>query len=491
MSGARSVTATFDLAQRQLSVTKSGAGTGTVTSSPSGIDCGATCSANFDEGSTVTLTGSPGANTQAAQWTGCDSVNVENKCLVTMSAARSVTATFKLVQRQLSVTKSGAGTGTVTSSPSGIDCGATCSAGFTHGISVTLTGSPGPHTEAAQWSGCTSVTGENKCLVTMSAAKSVSATFNLEPGAVLYTITVAKTGTGAGTVSGSPGSIDCGSTCSSELVEGTKVTLTATPAEGSVFDHWSGGGCSGFGPCEVTLKGARSVKAKFTVTGQRTLTVSKAGTGNGTVTSRPAGTGIDCGASCSSSIAAATKVTLKATPAPGSSFGGWSGACSGGGACRVQMNGVRSLTATFYAAAPPSGGVVVVAASARVKGGKAALKLSCSGGACSGKLKLTAKIRQGAKTKNTVIGRATYNIAAGQSKTIKVKLSAAAKKALKSGHTLKAKLSGPGVVNRTVKLKIALAFDAGRRLHGGAVRLARGVDAAGLAMDLADALEEA
>ena len=148
-------------AAQTLSVEKAGTGTGTVVSVPAGIDCGATCSAGFTDGATVTLTAASGANTQAVQWTGCGSVNGENKCLVTMSAARSVTATFNLVQRQLSVTKSGSGTGTVTSSPAGIGCGATCSAGFDHGATVTLSGAPGANTQAVQWTGCGSVNGEN------------------------------------------------------------------------------------------------------------------------------------------------------------------------------------------------------------------------------------------------------------------------------------------------------------------------------------------
>ena len=59
----------------------------------------------------------------------------------------------------------------------------------------------------------------------------------------------------------------------------------------------------------------------------RTLTVTKAGTGSGTVTSSPSG--INCGTTCSASFALNTSVTLTAAPASGSTFGGWSGACTG------------------------------------------------------------------------------------------------------------------------------------------------------------------
>jgi len=75
------------------------------------------------------------------------------------------------------------------------------------------------------------------------------------------------------------------------------------------------------------------------------LTVSKAGTGSGSVTSSPAG--IDCGTTCSASYPEGTAVSMTATPASGSVFGGWSGACTGTGSCTVTMSEARTLTATF------------------------------------------------------------------------------------------------------------------------------------------------
>lgn len=83
-----------------------------------------------------------------------------------------------------------------------------------------------------------------------------------------------------------------------------------------------------------------------TGTGQA-LSVAMSGTGAGAVTSSPAG--ISCGASCTASYAAGTSVTLTASPATGSSFAGWSGACTGTGACTVAMTTARSVTATFNA----------------------------------------------------------------------------------------------------------------------------------------------
>jgi len=79
--------------------------------------------------------------------------------------------------KTLSVAKNGSGTGTVTSNPAGISCGATCTASFAIGKVVTLTASPNTGSTFAGWSGVCSGTGT--CTVTMSAAQSVTATFNV------------------------------------------------------------------------------------------------------------------------------------------------------------------------------------------------------------------------------------------------------------------------------------------------------------------------
>ena len=82
----------------------------------------------------------------------------------------------------LAVTISGTGSnglGTVTSSPAGIDCGSTCSGSFTSGVTVTLTANPASGSYFAGWSG--DCTGTGLCVVTMNAAKNVTATFKPVP----------------------------------------------------------------------------------------------------------------------------------------------------------------------------------------------------------------------------------------------------------------------------------------------------------------------
>src|SRR5207245_1810703 len=128
---------------------------------------------------------------------------------------------------------------------------------------------------------------------------------------------------------------------------GTIVTLTATPSTGSTFAGWSGSCTTTSTTCTVTMSGARSVTATFNGSVQRfTLTVNSAGTVSGTVTSNDGL--ISCPGACSVSYPSGTMVTLTATPARGSTFGGWSGSCTGTSTtCTVTMSGARSVTATF------------------------------------------------------------------------------------------------------------------------------------------------
>jgi hypothetical protein len=453
MSAAKTVTVTLDSSEYQLKVGKAGSGAGKVTSSPAGIDCGSTCTANFNTGTLVTLSGAPEAGSQAVAWTGCGSVDAENKCLVTMSAAKAVTATFNLTSHQLTVSKIGSGTGTVTSSPVGINCGGTCTASFTHNTAVTLTGAAGLHSEAVKWSGCDTVTEkDNKCLVAMSAAKTVTAIFNLEPQYVEYTVSVQKLGTGKGTVTSSPGGIDCGEDCSEKYVNKTRLTLIATPEPGSAFDYWSGGGCSGAGPCEATILSSRLVKAHFVAVGKRTLTVSKAGTGTGTVTSNGA---IDCGATCSAEIEASGKITLTAEPAAGSTFAGWSGACSGTAPkCKLAMNEARNVTATFTRESSPTPtGTLSISSPVKVKGGKALLRVSCHFGPCKGTLKLFARIKNAqGQAKRVAIGSVPVDLQAETSATLKARLSQRALASLRETGRLKVSVSGGGADPHSLKL---------------------------------------
>jgi len=169
-----SVTANFDKIPRTLTVTKAGAGSGTVTSSPAGINCGSTCSATFDSGTSVTLTASPASGFALARWSGggCSGTGT---CTVTLNANTAVTAIFSPTF-SLTVSKGGSGDGTVTSSPTGINCGSDCTENYVIGTSVTLTPNADGGSNFKAWSGACSGTGT--CTVTMSADRLVTATYS-------------------------------------------------------------------------------------------------------------------------------------------------------------------------------------------------------------------------------------------------------------------------------------------------------------------------
>jgi hypothetical protein len=158
-------------------------------------------------------------------------------------------------------------------------------------------------------------------------------------------LAVVREGTGDGRVTSSPAGIDCGTTCAATYDSGTVVTLTATPATGSTFDGWTGGGCAGTGRCTITLTASTTVFARFSVP-RVTLSVRREGAGSGTVTSSPPG--IDCGATCEASYDRGTVVTLTASPAAGSTFEGWTGGgCAGTGSCTITLTAGTTVSARF------------------------------------------------------------------------------------------------------------------------------------------------
>jgi hypothetical protein len=103
------------------------------------------------------------------------------------------------------------------------------------------------------------------------------------------------------------------------------------------FSLTSCGVCTDFGVDTVAIASGHSFP----------LTVSLAGTGSGTVSSSPAG--INCPTVCSANFTSGQLVTLTAAASSGSTFAGWSGACSGTGTCSVSMTSSQAATATFTA----------------------------------------------------------------------------------------------------------------------------------------------
>jgi subtilisin family serine protease len=90
------------------------------------------------------------------------------------------------------------------------------------------------------------------------------------------TLTVARAGTGSGTVSSSLSGISCGATCSADFNSGTVLALTASANSGSSFTGWTGD-CAGSGGCQVTMSQARNVTATFTLTPPLQLLLDESG----------------------------------------------------------------------------------------------------------------------------------------------------------------------------------------------------------------------
>ncbi|MFL5916868.1 MAG: InlB B-repeat-containing protein [Gaiellaceae bacterium] len=195
-----------------------------------------------------------------------------------------------------------------------------------------------------------------------------------QPASVTLTVNVS----GSGTVTSSPAGINCSTSfCSAPFAQGTQVTLTATPAPGSLFSGWHFFGCTGVGPCTISMNIDQDVVVHFATlppSGLGSVSVGIMG-GSGTVTSAPV-TGVPAGIAseinCTSDVAgsitasstcevglpAGTQVTLTASPDIhlGAAFAGWSGGvCAGTSTCSVTViGGARtSVTANFTQGAPP------------------------------------------------------------------------------------------------------------------------------------------
>ncbi len=284
-----------------LALTLAGDGSGTVTSNPTGINCGSDCFQPYDLDTPVTLTATPAdVHSTFDGWSG-DADCADGQ--VTMTTHLSCTATFSAV-RQLTVTRAGDGDGLVTSAPSGISCGAACAAYFYQGEAVTLTATPDASSTFASWSG--DATCPHPVLTVDRAC-----TANFAP--LLYRLYLFVYGSGGGTVTSAPAGIDCGIDCEGDFRAGTVITLTATANANSTFWGWTGP-CTGANPtCEVTLSEVRGLAAIFNL---KTYTVTATAGLGGSID--PA----------SRSVAHGDQTTFTITPGTGYSIGTVSG-CGG------------------------------------------------------------------------------------------------------------------------------------------------------------------
>ncbi len=187
---------------------------------------------------------------------------------------------------------------------------------------------------------------------------------NTPPPGQSFQLTVGAPPAGTGTVTSIPQGINCPTTCSASFAQGTQVRLMANPGSNYFFGGWSGA-CSGSGSCNITMAGAESVNAAFTI--GETLTVTISGSGTGTVTSTPAG--INCPTTCTASFPQNTNVTLSAAAGTNDAFSSWSGACTGSATCSVTLGGADSVTANFASSSGGGSVTAVVFVSSNAPGG--------------------------------------------------------------------------------------------------------------------------
>ena len=344
-------------------------GQGSITSNPAGINCGDVCSATFSANQLVTFTVGQSDGNSFTGWGGDCSGTTGSTCQVTINSAKNISANF-VPNYLLTVTNANPFGGTVTSDTGGIDCGATCSHNYSSGSRTILSATPTAGFSFAGWGGdCTGNSG-NTCQLSLNAARTVTAAFSAN-----FVLTISNINKSGGTVSSSSGDISCGQTCSAVYFYSNNVILSAIPTTGYRFTGWSEG-CESIvsGNCNVTVNAKKDITSNFVP--YYRLTVANANKTGGTVTSNVGG--INCGDTCSQDYDSGTFVTLTSTPASGSIFVRWSGACTGTATCTVSMTANTTVTAiymtpsTFTATASAGLGGSVSPASRSVTSGASA-----------------------------------------------------------------------------------------------------------------------
>jgi hypothetical protein len=358
-------------------------GTSRVTSDPAGIDCVSessgnptntgTCVGEFAAGSEVVITATPLYGGTFDGWAdACAGQGATCRLVMTgplTTSPKTIAKTFTLTVQ---------GTGNAEGFVFSVDgfarppllCGikrggvttGTCQAEYPANKQVFLSSDAGIFVSGPRYFGCGTEPYGFDCRFVMDGPRTVLVGF-LAPE-----IIVSGDGNGTGVVTGSaPGSdngeLDCtltgsaaSGTCTAtwgRSVPPSNVTLIATPTGNSVFAGWSGK-CSGTGStCSIALGlDSLEVTARFT-TPTFLVSVTSAGSGSGRVTSDPAQ--LDCvitngapGVGCSSLFSQGTSVTLTADPSGGSTFGGWTGTCSGAqSTCVFVVNAETQATAQF------------------------------------------------------------------------------------------------------------------------------------------------
>ena len=241
-----------------------------------------------------------------------------------------------LPNTELTVTKSGTGSGSVKSNPFGIDCGDQCTMHMDAEGVVKLTATPEMGHTFRGWSGDCSGTGS--CTIDSSFSAEVNAQFD-----VVSTINVQRIGD-VDIVSNPPGLICNEGTCTGDFVRGIDVTLSFAQQPSLHFDGWSGA-CQGIdNSCTVHVGDAPiDAAVKFRHLGALSLSA----TGDGYLV----GAGTTCRFDgCSAIVPEGDTVTLQAQRGPMAMTATWSGDCAStsGDSCALVMTRPRMAGVWFH-----------------------------------------------------------------------------------------------------------------------------------------------
>jgi uncharacterized repeat protein (TIGR02543 family) len=274
---------------------------GTISMNPAPGEDGA-----WSKNTKVTFTATPKIGYRFDLWSG-DVSGTSNSITITLNSDKNISAIFIKTYNLTTIPIPILG-GSI-SPGSGV---------YDEGVNVTLTVTPAVGYRFDHWEGDVS-SNVTPTTVTMNADKTVTATF-----VKVYILTTIMSPVEGGTITPVDGTYDVGA----------NVTLTATPAEGYRFDHWSGDASGNVTSVNIIMDANKTVTATFIK--QDTLTVSVSPAGGGTVT--PASGIYDDGAT----------VTLTATAAAGYVFDHWEGDITGTDATiTVTMDGNKNITAVF------------------------------------------------------------------------------------------------------------------------------------------------
>ncbi len=336
-------------------------GPGEVTSDIGGLACSdkssAPCTQDYIQDQTVVLIARSSLS-RLLSWSGCTNVN-NGQCIVRMSQAKEVTATFASVENpkpKLSVRISGQGEvimerNIICSDKSPMPCTQEYAQNEVVGLYARATTS-----RFLRWIGCPIVSGPN-CTVTMDQAKEITAVFDV-PNSKTVTINIIGSGTVQGLVFASPLGFTCKASCTASFPIGTDVTVAAFPLNSNWrFGSWTVDGVPRTGSPFADIAGTSSIGIRTDA--DMTINITFLPFGNPKLSLRITGQGEVSSATgdftctylvsmpCMKEYAQGQTVTLVAR-ATTSRFLNWTGCTStGGNTCNVLMDQAKEVTAAF------------------------------------------------------------------------------------------------------------------------------------------------